>query len=55
VGGIGVSGFTTIVISMWLIAGIIISLLGVIGIYLGNVFNKVKDRPNFIIMDKINF
>lgn len=55
IGGIGVSGFTSIIISMWLIAGIIISLLGVIGIYLGNVFNKVKDRPNFIIMDKINF
>ena len=49
------SGFTTIVISMWLIAGIIISLLGVIGIYLGSVFDKVKGRPNYIIKEKINF
>ena len=53
--GVGVSGFTTIVISMWLIAGIIISLLGVIGIYLGSVFDKVKGRPNYIIKEKINF
>ena len=53
--GVGVSGFTTIVISMWLIAGIIISLLGVIGIYLGSVFDKVKSRPNYIIKEKINF
>ena len=53
--GVGVSGFTTIVISMWLIAGIIISLLGVIGIYLGSVFDKVKGRPKYIIKEKINF
>ena len=53
--GVGVSGFTTIIISMWLIAGIIISLIGVIGIYLGSVFDKVKGRPNYIIKDKINF
>lgn len=53
--GVGVSGFTTIIISMWLIAGIIISLIGVLGIYLGSVFDKVKGRPNYIIKDKINF
>ena len=53
-GGIEVSGFTTIVISLWLIGGIIISLIGIIGIYLGRVFDKVKGRPVFIIKDKVN-
>lgn len=53
--GVGVSGFTTIIVSMWLIAGIIISLIGVVGVYLGSVFDKVKGRPNYIIKDKINF
>lgn len=54
VGGIGVSGFTTLIISLWLIAGIIISLIGVVGIYLGRVFDKVKDRPTFIVKEIIN-
>ncbi len=54
-GGIGVSGFTTLVISLWLIAGIIISLLGMVGIYIGRVFDKVKDRPTYIIENKLNF
>lgn len=53
-GGIDVGGFTTLIISLWLIAGIIISLIGMVGIYLGRVFDKVKDRPVFIIKERIN-
>jgi dolichol-phosphate mannosyltransferase len=53
-GGIGVSGFTTLVVSVWLIAGILISLIGMVGIYLGSVFDKVKDRPMFIVKEKCN-
>ena len=55
VGGIGVSGFTTLVISLWMIAGILIFLIGILGIYLGRVFDKVKDRPVYLIREKINF
>ena len=53
-GGIAVDGFTTLIISLWLIAGIITSLLGMVGIYLGRVFDKVKDRPAFIVKEQIN-
>lgn len=53
-GAITVSGFTTLIISIWFLAGIVISILGLIGIYLGKVFDKVKDRPVFIINHKIN-
>ena len=53
-GGIAVSGFTTLIISLWLIAGILISLIGILGIYLGHVFDKVKDRPVYIIEDRAN-
>ena len=53
-GGIAVGGFTTLVISLWLIAGILISLIGMVGIYLGRVFDKVKDRPIFIISERLN-
>lgn len=54
-GGIAVGGFTTLIISLWLIAGVLISLIGMVGIYLGRVFDKVKNRPVFIVKEKINF
>lgn len=53
-GGIAVDGFTTMVISMWLLGGIIIMLIGMTGIYIGKIFDKIKDRPLYIIRDKIN-
>lgn len=53
-GGIAVDGFTTMVISMWLLGGIIIMLIGMTGIYVGKTFDKTKDRPLFIIRDKLN-
>ena len=53
-GGIAVDGFTTMVISMWILGGIIIMLIGMTGIYIGKTFDKAKDRPLFIIRDKIN-
>ncbi len=54
IGGIGVSGFTTLVISLWMIAGILISLIGMLGIYLGRVYDKVKDRPIYIVKERLN-
>lgn len=53
-GGIAVDGFTTMVISMWILGGIIIMLIGMTGIYIGKTFDKTKDRPLFIIRDKLN-
>lgn len=55
VGGIQVSGFTTLVLSLWLIGGIIIMILGMLGIYIGKIFDEAKNRPTFIIREKINF
>lgn len=54
-GGIAVDGFTTMVISMWLLGGIMIMLIGMTGIYIGKIFDKAKDRPIYIIRDQINF
>jgi glycosyltransferase involved in cell wall biosynthesis len=44
-----VHGFTTIIISVWFLSGIIISILGVIGLYIGKTFQDVKKRPVYII------
>jgi uncharacterized membrane protein len=46
---IEVMGFASIFISICFFSGIIITILGIIGIYLGKVFNQVKNRPLYII------
>ncbi len=53
-GGITVSGFTSLILSIWILCGIIIFILGVLGIYLVRVFDQVKDRPTFIVSKTIN-
>jgi len=44
-------GFTSLMASIWLLGGFIISFLGVIGIYLAKVFSEVKQRPYTIVRD----
>ena len=53
-GHIKVIGFTSIILSMWFLSGIIMMTLGMIGIYIGKVFEKVKERPTFIVSDSKN-
>ncbi len=53
-GRIQVMGFVSIMLSIWLLSGIIIFILGITGIYVGKIFDRVKDRPLFIIADKVN-
>lgn len=45
-------GFASIIISIWFLSGIIISCIGIVGVYLAKTFNQVKNRPIFII-DKV--
>jgi len=47
--GSAVAGWTTIVISIWGIGGLILLSLGIIGEYIGKIYMEVKERPRFII------
>ncbi len=53
-GEIKIIGYTSLIISIWFLSGIIIMILGVLGIYIGKIFDKIKDRPVYIIKEKIN-
>lgn len=44
-----VPGWTAIVCSIWLIGGIQLLCLGVVGEYVGKIFSEVKQRPRYII------
>lgn len=52
--GANVSGWLSVFISIWFLSGIIIMILGLIGAYLGKMFETVKGRPTYIIMNKVN-
>lgn len=52
-GEIEVLGYTSLILSIWLLSGIIIFVLGVVGLYIGKIFENVKDRPTYIIKEKI--
>lgn len=47
--GIGIDGWTSIMISISFFGGLIIFFLGIIGIYLAKIFTEVKNRPLTII------
>lgn len=50
-----VPGWLSIVVSIWLVGGIVVSFLGVISIYLSVIFKEVKARPRTIVKDVENF
>ncbi|SRR5216684_4034661 len=55
VGNIAVAGFTSITASIWLLGGIMIICIGVVGLYLGRLFNAAKDRPCYIADERVGF
>lgn len=47
-----IAGWSSVIVSIYFLGGIIISILGVIGVYLGKCFDESKKRPLYII-DKV--
>jgi putative glycosyltransferase len=43
------SGWTSVMASIWLLGGMIISFVGVVGIYIAKVFTETKRRPYTIV------
>lgn len=43
------SGWTSVIASIWLLGGLVISFIGVIGIYLAKIFSETKQRPYTIV------
>lgn len=47
------SGWTSLMISVWFIGGLMLMSLGLIGEYIGKIYQEVKHRPLFIIEDDL--
>ena len=49
--GTALGGFTTVIILLLFIGSLIMISLGIIGYYVGNIYEEIKDRPRYIISD----
>jgi dolichol-phosphate mannosyltransferase len=47
--GSPILGWSSLIVSLYFIGGIIIGILGILGIYLGKTFDESKKRPLYII------
>lgn len=48
------SGWTTLVVLLLMFSGIQLIILGIIGTYIGGIYEEVKDRPRYIIEEEIS-
>ena len=46
------AGYTSLVVLLLVLTGFVIVSIGVVGLYVGRIFEQVKDRPLFIIQDE---
>ena len=55
IGFIAFPGYTTTVFSIWFVGGLLLFVLGIIGLYIGKIFDQVKGRQLYVIRDMVNF
>lgn len=48
------SGWTSTIVSIYFIGGLILSSIGLAGIYIGNIFEEIKGRPSYMIQEILN-
>lgn len=53
-GFISFPGYTTTVFSIWFVGGLMLFVMGILGLYVGKIFDQVKGRPLFVVKDKLN-
>lgn len=53
-GHINVVGYASLITSICFFSGIIVSVLGIIGLYIGKIFDGIKNRPSYLVTKKLN-
>ncbi|MBS1612391.1 MAG: glycosyltransferase family 2 protein [Bacteroidetes bacterium] len=48
------TGYTSLIFSIWFLSGLIIFTLGILGLYVGKIFDGIKGRPLYFIDTIIN-
>ena len=48
-----IEGWTSLMVSMWFIGGVITTGVGITGTYIGKIYNEVKRRPRYFVDKKV--
>ena len=48
-----IQGWTSLLVSLWFIGGIITTGVGVTGVYIGKIYTEVKRRPRYFIEERV--
>lgn len=46
-----VQGWASLMLSVWLVGGIILIAIGIVGTYVGKIYSEAKGRPKYIVQD----
>lgn len=48
-----IQGWTSLLVSLWFIGGIITTGVGITGLYIGKIYTEVKRRPRYFVEEKV--
>lgn len=48
------NGWTSLMVSLFFLSGVMVSVIGMVGLYVGKTYDQVKNRPLFIVKDIIS-
>ncbi len=49
--GVPVQGWTSVMVSIYFIGGLLFANLGILGLYIGKIFNETKNRPLYVVSE----
>ncbi|GIV38423.1 MAG: glucosyl transferase [Thermonema sp.] len=53
-GYITVLGYASLIISIWFLAGVLLMCMGLLGLYIGKIFEGIQGRPLYVISETVN-
>ncbi len=48
-------GWTSIMVTLFFVTGLLMATLGLVGLYIGKIFDEVKGRPIYYVKERVNF
>lgn len=49
-----VEGWTSLMVSLWFIGGVVTTCVGITGVYIGKIYTEVKRRPRYFVDKRLN-
>jgi polyisoprenyl-phosphate glycosyltransferase len=54
-GDVAVQGWASLIVSIYFVGGLILFVLGIMGLYIGKLYQEAKHRPLYIVAESIGF